>query len=96
MMYGGVGMRGFSHGLGLGNGFMNGYGGWMGLLPMVLHFVFFLILILIALIILRRHSSRVRKFQKQNDPALKLLRERYAQGEIDTEEYNQRKQNLTN
>jgi Predicted membrane protein len=95
-MFGGNGMRGFNHGFGYSHGIMNGYGGWMGLLPLALHLIFFLVIILFAVVLLRRHSSKVRIFQKQNDPALRILRERYAQGEIDTEEYNQRKQDLTN
>lgn len=94
MIYGGNGMRGFSYGF--GHGYMNGNGGWMGFLPLALHLIFFIVIILLAVILLRRHSSKVRMFQKQNDPALKILRERYAQGEINTEEYNQRKHDLTN
>lgn len=98
MMYGGNGMSGFGHSFGFGHGYgyMNGYAGWMGLLSPALHLVFFIVIILLAIILLRRHGSKVRMFKKQNDPALKILGERYAQGEIDTEEYNQRKHVLTN
>ena len=83
-------MRGFGH------GFMaNGQSGWMGLLPLAGHLIFWIGIIVLAVILLSRHGSKVRMMQKQNDPALLLLRERYALGEIDTEEFNQRKQDLS-
>lgn len=90
MMYGGGHtMRGFSH------GFMaNGQNGWMGLFPLACHLIFLIGIIVLAVILMRRHDSKVRMIQKQNDPALLILRERYAVGEIDTEEFNQRKQDL--
>ena len=81
---------------GYGHGLMaNGQNGWMGLLPVVCHLIFFIIIVVIALILLRRHGSKVRMLQKQNDPALLILRERYALGEIDTDDYNARKQDLS-
>ena len=92
MMYGsGHLMRGF------GQGFMAyGNNGWMGLIPLICHLIFMIVVIVIAVIFLRRYRSRVRTIQKQNDPALLILRERYAQGEIDTEEFERRKQDLAN
>jgi len=81
---------------GYGQGFIvNGQNGWMGLLPMVCHLIFFIVIIVIAVILLRRHGSKVRLLQKQNDPALLILRERYALGEIDTDDFNARKQDLS-
>jgi len=83
-------MRGFGH------GFMaNGQNGWMGLLPLACHLIFLIGIIVLVVILLRRHGSKVRTMQKQNDPALLILRERYALGEIDTEEFNRRKQDLS-
>ena len=91
MMHGsGYAMRGF------GRGYMeNGQYGWAGFLPIAAHLIFLIVIVVLAVILLRRHSSKVRMLQKQNDPALLILRERYAQGEIQTEEFNQRKQDLT-
>ena len=87
---GGNMMRGFGH------GFMaNGQTGWMGFLPLACHLIFMVIIIIIAVICLKRHGAKVRAMQKQNDPALLVLRERYALGEIDTEDFNQRRQNLS-
>ncbi|SPF38709.1 conserved hypothetical protein [Candidatus Desulfosporosinus infrequens] len=80
-----------------GPGFMaNGHTGWLGLLPLACHLIFMIIIIVIAVICLKRHSKKVRAIQKQNDPALLVLRQRYALGEIDTEEFNRRKQDLAN
>lgn len=81
---------------GFGHGFMaNGQNGWMGLLFLAAHLIFWIVIVVLAVILLRRHGSKVRMMQKQNEPALLILRERYALGEIDTEEFNQRKQDLS-
>ncbi|WP_083642662.1 SHOCT domain-containing protein [Desulfosporosinus metallidurans] len=91
MMHGGGNvMRGF------GQGYMTYGHGWMGFLPLVSHLIFFIVVVVLAVIFMRRHGAKIRTNQTQNDPALKILRERYAQGEIDTEEFNQRKQDLSN
>jgi putative membrane protein len=80
---------------GYGYGFMaNGQNGWMGLLLLAGHLIFLIGIIVLTVILLRRHGSKVRMMQKQNDPALLILRERYALGEIETEEFNVRKQDL--
>lgn len=91
MMYGsGHALRGY------GYGFMaNGHNGWMGLVPLAFHLIFMIGIIVLAVVLWRRHGSKVRMMQKQNDPALLILRERYAIGEIDTEEFNGRKQDLS-
>jgi len=79
-----------------GHGYMAyGQNGWMGLLPLACHLIFMIGIIVLAIILIRRHGAKVRMLQKQNDPALLILRERYALGEIDTEEFKQRKQDLS-
>ena len=79
-----------------GHGFMaNGQNGWMGFLPLAAHLIFWIVIIVLAVILLRRYGSKIRMMHKQNDPALLILRQRYALGEIDTEEFNQRKQDLS-
>jgi putative membrane protein len=88
---GGNAMRGFN------SGFMAyGHNGWLGLIPFACHLIFLIIIIVLVVLIMKRHGKKVREIQKQNDPALLVLRERYARGEIDAEEYNRRKQDLTN
>ncbi|MDR3601557.1 MAG: SHOCT domain-containing protein [Desulfosporosinus sp.] len=81
---------------GYGSGFMaNGHAGWLGVLPLACHLIFMIIIIVLAVIFLKRHGAKIRRIRKQNDPALLILRERYAHGEIDTEEFDRRKQDLT-
>ena len=90
MMHGsGHVMRGFGPGF-----YANGQNGWMGFIPLACHLIFLIIIVILAIIFLRRHGSKVRTMQKQNDPAIKILRERYALGEIETEEFERRKQDL--
>ncbi|MDQ7095992.1 SHOCT domain-containing protein [Desulfosporosinus sp. PR] len=91
MMHGGNLIRGYGQGQGM---VMNAHGWWFGLIPLAAHLIFFIILIIVGIILLRRHSARVRLYRKQNDPALRILRERYALGEIDTEEFQRRNQDL--
>ena len=88
---GGNAMRGVAPGL-----MAYGHTGWLGWLPFVCHLIFMIIIIVIAVVCLKRHGKKVRAMQKQNDPALLVLRQRYAQGEIDSEEFNRRKQDLSN
>ncbi|EGW37495.1 SHOCT domain-containing protein [Desulfosporosinus sp. OT] len=97
MMYGGSNViRGGGNIMhGFGPGFMaSGSHGWFGLIPFACQLIFMLVIIILAVIVLKRHGKKVRAIHKQNDPALLILRERYAQGEIDTEEFNRRKQDL--
>ena len=86
-------MRGYGQ---YGQGLMaNGQNGWMGLIPLVFHLIFLIGIIILVVIVYRRHGSKVRSMQKLNDPALLILRERYALGGIDTVEFNSRKQDLS-
>ncbi len=86
----GPAIHGFGHGF-----YAIGQNGWMGFIPMALHLIFWIIIIIVAVVLIKRHGSKVQTIQKQNDPALKILRERYALGEIDTEDYERRKLDLT-
>ncbi|WP_407313351.1 SHOCT domain-containing protein [Desulfosporosinus sp. SB140] len=80
---------------GWGNGY--GYGGYggMGMMGFVMPLIFGIGIILLAIYAFRRNGSRLHtgEFSRHN-AALDILRERYARGEIDTAEYQSRKQDL--
>ncbi len=81
---------GYNHDL-----YANGNYAWFGLLAMVLQFIFWIAVIIIAVRLFRSYNNRkIHPGSHSNDHALNILRERYARGEINTEEYNQRKQDL--
>lgn len=84
-----------------GNSMMGGYGygfgahPWFGLVCMALQAVFWIVVIVFLFKMF--HSKKSKTFQEtrcSNDSALAILRDRYAKGEIDTEEFNQRKNDL--
>jgi putative membrane protein len=75
---------------------MWGYGpswGWMGLVMMAAQILFWGLLIWFGVTFFRRSSGYTQSEPIQNN-ALNILRERYARGEIDTEEFNRRKEDL--
>ena len=86
---------------GWGNGGYGGYGGygcgygWMGLMGIIMPLIFGIGIILLSIYVFRRNSSQVntKVLGKQNS-GLDILRERYARGEIDSTEYQSRKQDL--
>lgn len=94
---GGQALRGGGHAIrGFGHGFMAmGQNGWMGWLPLAIHLICIVLIVVVALVLMRRHASKVRTHRKLNDPALLILRRRYALGEIETEEFVSRKNDLT-
>jgi len=79
----------------LGPGMMGGWGmGWFGMIFMVA----FWVLIIVGLVVLIRwlfQASRGRSSVEQAvATALDILKERYARGELDREEYQQKKRDL--
>ncbi|GAB6171826.1 hypothetical protein JCM15765_13040 [Paradesulfitobacterium aromaticivorans] len=89
-------MNGWGYGPGVnGYGYSGGYW-WMGLLGMAFQLIFWLALIGIGVYFYRRYANRIPTgtgtFGRSN--ALDILRERYARGEIDAEEYQRRRQDL--
>jgi putative membrane protein len=60
-----------------------------GLLNMIV------LIVIVGLVIYALLSLVAKGFEKKEDPALKLLRERYARGEINENEFEQKKQFLT-
>ena len=79
------------YGYGGYGGFGGGYG-WVGMFMLI---IFVIGIILLGIYLFRRNSSQgyTNGLGKQNN-GLDILRERYAKGEIDSTEYQSRKQNL--
>ena len=76
-------------------GWGNGGYGWMGVMGTVMPLIFIFGIILLGIYWFRRNSSQVQtnSFGMQNT-GLDILRERYARGEIDFTEYQNRKHDL--
>ena len=80
---------------------MNG-NGMMGFGAMSIYWIFWSLLVMAGVLlvvwvifrVIRRAGSRPHDVSS-TDPAIRLLRERYARGEIDQEEYMRRLENLT-
>ena len=79
---------------GWGNGGYGGGYGWMGMMGIIMPLIFIGI-VLLCIYLFRRNSSQVHTggLGKQNS-GLDILRERYARGEIESAEYQSRKQDL--
>ncbi|HEX5350079.1 MAG TPA: SHOCT domain-containing protein [Trichococcus sp.] len=74
--------------------FAEGYW-WVGLLSMVLYLLFWAIVIVFAVKLFKKYfAGREIPPKTKEDSALKILRERYARGEIDVEEFKQKKSDL--
>jgi len=81
---------------------MGGYGGYgvysgygmMGMAGIGMHFIFGIGIILLGIYLFRRGSSHIHNADKGKQAAMDILRERYASGEIDSEEYQSRKRDL--
>ncbi len=76
-----------------GCGFAGGWLGWMGWLGPVLMIVFW-VLVIVGLVFLIRWLFLRSAPPKQQDSALDILKLRYARGEISQEEFEQMKQQL--
>jgi len=83
------------YGWGYGPGVTDGYW-WMGLLGMLLQAIFWIGIIALGFFLYKRYNSRliIRNGSFYRDGPLDILRERYARGEIDSEEYQRRKADL--
>lgn len=88
--------RGWGHmGGGFGpGGMMSGGNLWMGIAGMVIQLLFFGVLIFLAFRLYKSLRLNNQCSPQGTDSALNILKERYAKGEIDTEEFNQRKKEL--
>jgi putative membrane protein len=77
-----------------GYGPMMGYGGWgpLGFLWPLLWLV--VILIVVGAIVRARHHGHRHWWHDHGNSALDILKERYAKGEIDKKEYEEKKKDL--
>ena len=82
---------GFYWGSGINSGFW-----WMGLINMAIQLIFWIALIMIGVYFFRRlvRPGVSSGSFARNDASLDILRERYARGEVDLEEYQKRKEEL--
>ncbi len=69
-----------------------GIHGWYMVLAWVLALI--VLIIIIWLVVKARRPRQKTEFQTEGKSPLDILKERYAKGEIDHEEYEQRKKNL--
>jgi len=85
----------YGGGWGMGPGMMGGWGlGWLGMIMMLA----FWALVIVALVLLIRWLAQVSRggaFGGRGPQALEILKERYARGEIDKEEFEAKKRDLT-
>lgn len=77
---------------GPGGNFIMGNFWWMNLLSLLVNILFWAVVIYIG-IRLFKHFKKAEDVGKE-DGAMAILRERYAKGEIDAEEFKQKKANL--
>lgn len=71
------------------------YGDWMGysLLGGLFMFIFWVVVIII-IINLIRHGSHISHWDKSSNRAVDILKERYAKGEINKEDFEAKKKDL--
>ena len=75
-------------------GSMMGYGGGWGALG-ILHMVLWWVLIILGIVVLVKWiAGGKNRTQSSGDRALGILRERYARGEIEKDEFDKRRQDL--
>lgn len=67
---------------------------WLGLASMAMYLLFWAVVILIAFRLFKKYLPWIANLRKKEDTALSILRERYARGEIDAEEFERRKKDL--
>lgn len=79
----------------VGPGYLaNGHFWLIGLCAMVVKLIILVVIIYFAIKLIKKHCQKVEELRAKNDSAMCILRERYARGEIDAEEFNQRKAEL--
>jgi putative membrane protein len=80
----------------MGPGMMGGWGiGWFGGIFMIIFWVLVLVGLIFLIKWLIQSTNRVKSDAGRGNSALEILKERYARGEIDTAEFEERKKVLT-
>ena len=91
--YGGYGGYG---GWGMGPGMMSGYGmGWFGGILMIVFWILILVGLIFLIKWLIQSTSRDKTTGSGGNRSLEILKERYARGEIDKEEFESKKKDLS-
>jgi len=91
--YGGYGGYG---GWGMGPGMMGGYGmGWFGGILMVVFWILIIVGLVFLIKWLIQSTGRDKTTGISGDRSLEILKERYAKGEIDKEEFESKKKDLS-
>lgn len=67
---------------------------WMGIASMIIHLLFWVAVIYLAVKLFKKYSNRLESSKGQEDTAMSILRARFAKGEIDAEEFRLRKTEL--
>jgi putative membrane protein len=67
---------------------------WLGLVSMAMYLLFWAAVIVLAVILFKRYFLPGNRLFKGADKALDILRERYARGEIDADEFKRIKADL--
>ena len=91
--YGGYGGYG---GWGMGSGMMGGYGmGWFGEILMIVFWILIIVGLVFLIKWLIQSTGRDKTTGSGENRALEILKERYARGEIDKEEFETKKKDLS-
>lgn len=67
---------------------------WMGFGLMIIQLIFWIVIIYFAVKLVQKYFNKKDTLRFTEDLALSILRERYAKGEINTEEFNLMKSEL--
>ena len=79
-----------------GYGMMGGYGSWFGWGGAIIGFIFWVLVIILIVAIVRWALKGGRHMRWEGkDSAIEILKERYAKGEIKKEEFEEKMKDLT-
>jgi len=76
--------------MGYYNDFMGGFG-WIGLILMIL---FWSLIIWAIVALIRSVSSKNNHYENSDHEAIRIIKERYARGEINKKEFDEKKRDL--
>ena len=76
--------------MGYYNDFMGGFG-WVGLISMIL---FWTLIIWAIVALIRSVSGKETHYENNEHEALRIIKERYARGEINKKEFDEKKRDL--